>query len=68
MIDAKGRVTDELGMGVEGVIDAPLPPALPETLYARTGDAPVMALLALLAALIFLAAPKWRVDLAARRV
>lgn len=67
MIDAKGRVTDELGMGVEGVIDAPLPPALPETLYARTGDAPVVALLALLAALIFLAAPKWRIDPATGR-
>ncbi len=45
MIDARGRVTDSLPLGVSGRIDAALPPALPPTLYARTGDLPVLLLL-----------------------
>ncbi|MEO1790365.1 MAG: apolipoprotein N-acyltransferase [Pseudomonadota bacterium] len=40
MIDAQGRVTHSLDLGVAGFIDAPLPQAGPETLYARTGDVP----------------------------
>lgn len=46
MIDARGRVVDSLPLGVAGRLDAALPPALPPTLYARTGDLPVLALLA----------------------
>ncbi len=42
MIDATGRVTDKIGMGVADWRDAPLPPALPPTLYARIGDAPMI--------------------------
>ena len=41
MIDAYGRSDPKLrlGPGVQGVIDAPLPPALAPTLYARFGEA-----------------------------
>ncbi len=48
VIDPVGRITAELGLGVEGVLDARLPQALPPTLYARIGDGP--AWLAVLAA------------------
>ena len=60
VVDARGQiVTDTNGapallpLGVQGVIDAPLPGALPPPLYARTGDWPLTALLlaGLLAAL-----------------
>lgn len=49
MIDARGHVTASLPLGQVGYIDAPLPSALPPTLYARTGDLPIlMVLLAVL--------------------
>ena len=48
VIDPVGRITAELGLGIEGVLDARLPKALPPTLYARIGEIP--ALLAVLAA------------------
>ncbi|OXE36050.1 MAG: apolipoprotein N-acyltransferase [Phenylobacterium zucineum] len=38
MIDAFGRPGARLGLGQMGVIDAQLPPALPQTPYARWGD------------------------------
>jgi apolipoprotein N-acyltransferase len=40
VIDAYGRIRPGavLGQGVAGVIDAPLPPALPPTLFSRLGD------------------------------
>ncbi|PZU88685.1 MAG: apolipoprotein N-acyltransferase [Chelatococcus sp.] len=38
VIDAYGRVTASLPLGVEGVLDAGLPQAGPGTLYARAGD------------------------------
>lgn len=56
MIDGKGRVTASLGLGAAGAVDAALPPALPPTLYARSGDAPVLVLLALAAAALALRA------------
>jgi apolipoprotein N-acyltransferase len=40
VIDARGRVIGSLGMGQAGVIDSPLPPALPATVYAHLGDGP----------------------------
>ncbi len=40
-IDAGGRVIDSLPLGAAGHIDTALPAALPPTLYARTGDAPL---------------------------
>lgn len=54
VIDARGRVLRQLGIGQRGVIDAPLPPAGPETLYARYGEIPLAALMisCLLAALL----------------
>ncbi len=38
MIDPYGRITDQLGLGQAGYVDATLPAPLPPTLYARTGD------------------------------
>ncbi|MCX8507849.1 MAG: apolipoprotein N-acyltransferase, partial [Rhodobacteraceae bacterium] len=45
VIDARGRVLQSLGLDVDGWLDADVPPALPPTLYARTGDLPVTMLL-----------------------
>jgi len=54
-IDAKGRVIAAIPLDSEGHIDVAVPPALPPTLYARTGDLPVLAvILAGLAALVLL--------------
>ncbi|MBL4916268.1 apolipoprotein N-acyltransferase [Szabonella alba] len=59
VIDARGRVVMQLELGQMGVLDTPLPPAVPGgTVYARTGDLPLG--LAMLAALAL-------VGLAARR-
>jgi apolipoprotein N-acyltransferase len=40
VIDPTGRIVARLGLGVEGVLDAGLPAALPPTIYARIGDIP----------------------------
>ncbi len=48
MIDAKGRVVQSLGLGVDGALDVALPPALPPTLYVRFGDWPLFLVLFLL--------------------
>lgn len=45
VIDARGHVTASLGLGQAGIVDARLPPALPATVYSRTGDLPLTALL-----------------------
>ncbi len=45
MIDGKGRIVRQLGLGEAGFIDAALPPALSPTLYSRLGDWPVLVLL-----------------------
>ena len=50
MIDAQGQITHHLPLGQAGWIDAPLPPALPPTVYARMGDWPVLAVLLLVLA------------------
>lgn len=47
VIDARGRVQAALGLGETGALDAALPGALPPTPYARLGDGPWHALLAL---------------------
>ena len=47
VIDPLGRVIKSLPLGVDGVIDAPLPQPLGPTLYARAGDGPLAAMLAL---------------------
>ncbi|WP_294614113.1 apolipoprotein N-acyltransferase [uncultured Roseovarius sp.] len=48
MIDATGRITAAIPMGQAGWRDAPLPPPLAPTLYARTGDMVMILLLAML--------------------
>ncbi|MEL7254379.1 MAG: apolipoprotein N-acyltransferase [Pseudomonadota bacterium] len=58
MIDATGRVTHQMGLGEAGWIDAPLPPALPATLYARMGDAPIIGIFLVFLALSNLTARK----------
>lgn len=42
MIDAKGRITAQIGMNESNYIDAALPPALNATVYNRTGDWPIV--------------------------
>lgn len=51
--DARGRITARLPFGTQGHLDAALPGALPQTLYARWGEAPVLVLLAGLALALF---------------
>ncbi|MEM9579503.1 MAG: apolipoprotein N-acyltransferase [Pseudomonadota bacterium] len=49
VIDARGDVRDQIGLGTMGYIDASLPPARAATAYARGGDLPVfLALIVLL--------------------
>jgi apolipoprotein N-acyltransferase len=40
VIDPLGRIVAQLGLGIEGVLDAKLPTAIPPTVYARVGDIP----------------------------
>jgi apolipoprotein N-acyltransferase len=51
VIDPLGRTTAELGLGIEGVLDSPLPVAIAPTIYARSGDIPAAILF--VAALLF---------------
>lgn len=46
VIDPVGRTIASLGLGLEGVLDANLPAAIPPTVYARVGDAPAAMLVA----------------------
>ncbi len=39
VVDPYGRVVAGLGLGERGVVDAPLPQALPQTVFARLGNA-----------------------------
>lgn len=54
MIDPYGRVMAALPYGQAGALDAALPAPLPPTLYARTGDWPVLPVLGLAFALLAL--------------
>jgi apolipoprotein N-acyltransferase len=47
VIDPVGRTVASLGLGIEGILDASLPAAIPPTIYARVGDAPAAMLVAL---------------------
>lgn len=51
VIDARGRVVAALGLDEAGYIDAGLPAARAETVYAKIGDKPFAALMGLLLAL-----------------
>lgn len=53
LIDAKGRIVERVGLYERGAINAPLPPALPPTLYARAGDLLYFLMTALLLAAAF---------------
>ncbi|XIA65837.1 apolipoprotein N-acyltransferase [Bradyrhizobium sp. TZ2] len=46
VIDPSGRIVARLGLGIEGVLDASLPTALPPTVYARLRDVPVAVIMA----------------------
>ena len=46
VIDPSGRIVARLGLGIEGVLDAKLPSALPPTIYARLRDIPAGLILA----------------------
>ena len=46
VIDPSGRIVARLGLGIEGVLDANLPSALPPTIYARLRDIPAGVILA----------------------
>ncbi len=46
VIDPLGRIVAQLGLGIEGVLDAKLPAAIPPTVYARVGDIPAAILVA----------------------
>ena len=46
-----GRIVAELGLGLEGVLDASLPAAIAPTIYARVGNIP--AAIIVIIALIF---------------
>ncbi|MES2814738.1 MAG: apolipoprotein N-acyltransferase [Pseudomonadota bacterium] len=51
VVDARGRVVDQLPFGVMDALDTRIPGALPPTPYARWGDGPLALLLAGLAGL-----------------
>ena len=48
VIDGKGRILGQLDLNTAGALDIALPAAMPPTLYARTGDWPVIVLLCVL--------------------
>jgi apolipoprotein N-acyltransferase len=50
MVDPGGRILAEIPLGEAGFVDAPLPEPGPPTLYSRTGDWAVLALLIALSA------------------
>jgi apolipoprotein N-acyltransferase len=55
VVDAKGRVTQELDFGVAAYLDVPaIPGALPPTPYARWGEVPMLLLLGGLAAVLIM--------------
>lgn len=62
MIDAHGRARASLGLDRRGVLDAPLPPPAPTTLYARLGLAAEMGCLTLLAMAVLIARRQKRVE------
>jgi len=63
MIDARGRIVASLPLGEAGYLDARLPGVLPPPLYARTGDRPLLLLLALCTLGLALARRRFAVDL-----
>ncbi len=62
VIDARGRIVAQLPLGVDGLLDAALPPAGGATLYWRAGDLPVFLLLIVLAAAVMHLARRKAID------
>ena len=60
VIDARGGVVASLALNTAGAVDAPLPGASAPTTFARTGEAPLAAILTVLLALLVLPALKRR--------
>ena len=52
MIDARGQVTASIALNTAGYLDALLPAPLPPTQFSKTGDWPVLSLLALFLAVL----------------
>jgi len=48
VVDGAGRVRNQLGLGLRGVVDSSLPGALPTPLFSRIGNLPFMVLFGLL--------------------
>ncbi len=48
VIDPLGRPIAQLALGAEGVLDSPVPRALPATIYASLGDLPAFSLILML--------------------
>ena len=46
VVDPVGRIIKSLPLGSEGVLDSPLPRALPPTAYSRFGDGPIILVVA----------------------
>ena len=63
MIDARGRVLGQIGLGQQAELTIALPPALPPTMYVRLGDWPVQVLLVLLGLALILGRLRdvWRI-------
>ena len=53
VVDPSGRIVARLGLGIEGVLDANLPSALPPTIYARLRDIPAAVIVAAALLLVF---------------
>ena len=54
VIDGAGRVNARLPLGEAGYLDAPLPPPLSSTVYAKTGDFPIMLINLLAITMLFM--------------
>ena len=62
MIDPRGRILGQLPLGEAGYLDLALPQPAPATLYARTGDLPVLILIGLGLAVVVLRARRRNTD------
>ncbi len=47
VIDPLGRIINSLPLGIEGVLDSPLPKPISPPIYARVGDAPATIIIAI---------------------
>lgn len=47
VVDPVGRIIKALPLGVEGILDSPLPQKIDATIYSRVGDAPVVIIVAI---------------------